>query len=525
VPSENLELHPDLSHTLELELVQRFVDQAGTTSSRVLHKDVLQLLGDRQATEVSVANPTLSPHCSEERRLMESHISVRAENGLTDYSRPLLVNSIVEDVNAVLPAVPESPAVLESVAVDAATIAKRLAAESPATALPWDAVGTSPLPKSTGEAAVEFTLARRAAARGDAEEAVVHLERAIAADPARAIEAVQEPSFESIRGYVATLVRRFMVAARAAAKGALLTAGIAVEAAEGSEGTPMWEPRAVLEGAELSFQRHTYAGYVSAAVASAVVRRLVAEGILRRAPEPTPVSFLHGVSQAVAHGQAKYEQAREAAASGDSAEAIARLEQAIAANWMLATEAPRDPAFESLAETARAMVNRLTVAARAEAESALIRAGEAIERAKVESYPRSIIDARAVLDTAETLFQTHTYTGYVEAAIASVVARRLAAERPSLESPSTPHPARTRPAIKAFATAARNRLTRGFADLWERLPLLTAMLVWLAAGPVLGWMAPPTWRNLIFPVWSIGLLGFVLTGFVRSLLYQTRRNR
>jgi hypothetical protein len=329
-----------------------------------------------------------------------------------------------------------------------------------------------------------------------------------------------------MRGHVATLVRRMMVAARACAKGALLKAGIAVEAAEGSEGAPMWEPRAVLDGAELSFQRHTYAGYVSAAVASVVVRRLVAERIPPRAHEPTPVRSHNTVSPPIASSQAKYELAREAAAFGDSAEAIAKLEQAIAANWKLAIEGRTDPAFASLQDPIRTAVNRLTVAARAEAESALIGAGEAIERAKPELRATSLIESRAVLDTAETLFQTHTYAGYLEAAIASVVARRLVAERPPIEpSFTTRGPVPARPDITACVTAVRNRLTRGLANLWEKLPLLAAMLVWLAAGPALGWMAPPAWRNLIFPVWSMGLLGFVLTGFVRSLLYQTRRNR
>lgn len=227
-----------------------------------------------------------------------------------------------------------------------------------------------------------------------------------------------------------------------------------------------------------------------------------------------------------ASAAAEYRLAQEAVQRGDPAAALRHLEAAILEHKSYAADALQDPAFRSVSSLVLALVGRLTILARTRAEAALAAAASALESAGIQDS-QALAGGRAYWELAQARLQSHSYAGYVEALAAAVLAQQTAVKwKPEAAPPGVMAAA---PGRWGDAQPRGGRLRQAARHLWRRLPLLAILLAWLAAGIAGGVAALPfqdgsiaVWRQILFPIWALGLLLMVLIGFTRSLVRMRR---
>jgi tetratricopeptide (TPR) repeat protein len=390
--------------------------------------------------------------------------------------------------------------------------------------------------RATGVA--EYQLAIDAARQGDHTVVLQHLEQAILTHPSYAETARLDPAFEAMRGPVQDLVGRLGVLARMRADASIAEASAAVELAQMAEPEPFLQTARALAAPQRSWMPApdlpippappSPAASDTLALPRAAVAAVELE-VLRRWDDPAAREM----------GAMEYQLAREAAQTGDPATALGHLEQAILAHPTYAAAAALDPAFAAIRGPVQQLLNRAATPSHVASEvptaeplveeqadlSQAIRPGtDAVRLAALTRSPGApdpIPQALAYLDVARAHFELGTYAGYVAAAQAAALARRIAEDsRVSRSSKPGPHPDNAlerglRPLKRAAWRAARR--------LWEKLPLFAVLLGWFIAGALAGLASLPfqeglaAMRGILFPVWALGLVAMVLVGFVRSL--------
>jgi hypothetical protein len=226
-----------------------------------------------------------------------------------------------------------------------------------------------------------------------------------------------------------------------------------------------------------------------------------------------------------AAGEAEYQLARAAAATGDHAATLQHLEQSILGHPAYAQAAQQDPAFDAMRGDVRDMVGRLNVLARIQAEASIAEAGGAVESARALDAAGRVPHAQAYLDLAQAHFESVSYAGYVMASQAAAMAQQsVAGSKVTLPDPIAAIGSKT--LLGPLTRTARKAARR----LWQTLPLLAILLGWLFAGILAGIASLPfqqgaiaELRQALFPIWALGLLGMVLLGFVRSIRRIGRR--
>jgi hypothetical protein len=220
-----------------------------------------------------------------------------------------------------------------------------------------------------------------------------------------------------------------------------------------------------------------------------------------------------------AAGAAEYQLARTAAATGDHAATLQHLEQSILAHPEYAPAAQQYPAFDAMRADVRDMVGRLNVLGRIRAEAAIGEAGATLESVRGVDVTGRVQHAQAYLDLAQAHLDSASYAGYVVAAQAAAMAQQ-AALGPKVTPPAPMPVASSKILLRPITSAARTAVRR----LWQTLPLLAVLLGWLLAGILAGVASLPFQhgaiaevRQLLFPIWAMGLLGLVVVGFVRSI--------
>jgi hypothetical protein len=226
-----------------------------------------------------------------------------------------------------------------------------------------------------------------------------------------------------------------------------------------------------------------------------------------------------------AAGAAEFQLARTAAATGDRAPTLQHLEQSILAHPAYAEAAQQDPAFDAVRGDVRDMVGRLTVLGRIRAEVAMGEARVDLDSIRSSDATGRVQHVQAYLDLAQAHFESNSYSGYVIATQAAVLAQQTAAGTkviPPAATAAIGGKALMRPVTRAARQTARR--------LWQTLPLLAILLGWLVAGILAGIASLPfqqgaiaELRQTLFPIWALGLLGMVLLGFVRSIWRIGRR--
>jgi len=116
------------------------------------------------------------------------------------------------------------------------------------------------------DGALAYETARRASTP---EIALMHLERAIKADPSYAIAAVSDPGFAVSREPVARLIEHLTATAR-------LEAQAEIREAIDTD-SDRSETAAILSASEARYQLNTYAGYIEAAIAARLASRIAVE--------------------------------------------------------------------------------------------------------------------------------------------------------------------------------------------------------------------------------------------------------
>jgi hypothetical protein len=226
-----------------------------------------------------------------------------------------------------------------------------------------------------------------------------------------------------------------------------------------------------------------------------------------------------------AAGAAEYQLARTAAATGDRAPTLQHLEQSILAHPAYAEAAQQDPAFDAMRSDVRDMAGRLTVLGRIRAEAAMGEARVDLDSIRGSDGPGRVQHAQAYLDLAQAHFESNSYSGYVIATQAAVLAQQTA-NGLKVASPAAMAPTAGKNLLRPMTRAARHTARR----LWQTLPLLAILLGWFIAGILAGVASLPfqqgaiaELRQTLFPIWAMGLLSMVLLGFVRSILQIGRR--
>lgn len=219
-----------------------------------------------------------------------------------------------------------------------------------------------------------------------------------------------------------------------------------------------------------------------------------------------------GNQSAPASSVADYQSALDAARAGQPEASLRHLERAILAHPSHAVGATSDPAFDSIRGPVLQMLAQLTRAAHFRAEASVALAASSLPADRLDAAP-----ARACLEVARAFLHVPSYEAYVRADLAAIVACQLAT------------PAGPRPRPRRRAATAGFQPARAVLRLWRKLPLLAILLVWFAAGVAAGLAsllfagaAASAWRDDIFPIWGLGLLGMVALGFIRSILRLDR---
>jgi hypothetical protein len=227
-----------------------------------------------------------------------------------------------------------------------------------------------------------------------------------------------------------------------------------------------------------------------------------------------------------AAGAAEFQLARTAAATGDRAVTLQHLEQSILAHPAYAEAARQDPAFGAMRGDVRDMVGRLNVLGRIRAEAAMGEARADLDSIRGSDAPDRVQHAQAYLDLAQAHFEAGSYSGYVIATQAAVLAQQTA-NGLKVAAPAATSPPAGKILLRPMTRAARHSARR----LWQTLPLLAILLGWFIAGILAGVASLPfqqgaiaELRHALFPIWAMGLLSMVLLGFVRSIR-QIRRRR
>jgi hypothetical protein len=218
-------------------------------------------------------------------------------------------------------------------------------------------------------------------------------------------------------------------------------------------------------------------------------------------------------------GAAEYQLALAAAATGDHTATLQHLEQSILAHPEFAPAAQQDPAFDAMRGDVRDMVGRLNILGRIRAEAAIGEAGATLESVRGVDAPGRVLHAQAYLDLAQAHLDSASYAGYVVAAQAAAMAQQTALG-PKV-TPPAPMPAGSSNILLRPITRATRQAVR---RLWQTLPLLAILLAWFFAGILAGMASLPfqhgaiaELRQMLFPIWAMGLLAMVVLGFVRSI--------
>ncbi len=408
-------------------------------------------------------------------------------------------------------------------------------------------------PNTAPAGAADYQLARTAALASEPVTSLHHLGEAVNQSPAYASVALQDPAFSGMRDQVQDLANRMNpVGGTDQTAGAgtyqpprgVLFAGVVPSDAPAVGERPVVTslPQVVETGQDPA---PNSANVPSAQTASAPASTVPAQPSATDASRPSalsapqPAAVLAPPPHATAAGPTaaqavsaaldlellhswdtesvraaagnEYQLAQTAIQSGDRPAALQHLEQAILAHPAQAAAALADPAFDSIKGQVRDLVTRLTLAARIRAEFTISEARAVLQSTATSLMVRPFLMARAYLQAAQASFQLGTYTGYVQAAFAADLSRRIARGKRLSR----------RWGLGAFAPVKR-ALGHAARRLWQRLPLLAILLGWFIAGILAAVASLPfdtgaAFRGWLLPVWSIGLVSGVLYGFVRSL--------
>jgi hypothetical protein len=152
-------------------------------------------------------------------------------------------------------------------------------------------------------------------------------------------------------------------------------------------------------------------------------------------------------------------------------------------------------------------------------------AGAALDSIRGSDTAGRVQHAQAYLDLAQAHFESVSYSGYVIATQAAVLAQQTAAGT-KVTPPAAMAAIGSKTLLRPITRAARHTARR----LWQTLPLLAILLGWLVAGILAGIASLPFQqgaiaglRQTLFPIWALGLLGMVLLGVVRSIWRIGRR--
>ena len=413
-------------------------------------------------------------------------------------------------------------------------------------------------PNTAPAGAADYQLARTAASASETVTSLQHLEQAVQQSPAYGAVALEDPAFHAMRGPVQELVDRMQP-----------VAGTGSTAAAGTYQPPRGVPQSVVPASETPDSQspvvtnsapvveagqdpapkstNTPPALTSSAPPASMPAQpdvdrdappalpppslpvrspalpsqppMAAQEIPRAVSAAMDLDFLQSWDTEPARALAanEYQLAQTAMQSGDRSAALQHLEQAILAHPAQAAAALADLAFDSIRGSVRDLVTRLTLAERIHAEASISEAHAALQSLGISAAARPLLLARAYLQSAQSSLQLGTYTGYVQAALAADLAQRAA--RGKLRS--------RRWGFGAF-TPMKQAIERTVRRLWQRLPGLAILLGWFFAGVVaavasLPFEAGAAFRAWLLPLWSIGLVCFVLYGFVRSIRATTRR--
>lgn len=200
--------------------------------------------------------------------------------------------------------------------------------------------------------------------------------------------------------------------------------------------------------------------------------------------------------------------------------ALIHLERAIKADPGYAIAAISDAGFVVLREPVARMIERLTAAARLEAQVAIREAEQAVAAEAIDTDPdRS--ETAAIINASDARYRMNTYASYIEATIAARLASQIAAEWAQANSLS-------KNSIVDWTQRVREQVGRigswaadGTGLLWERFPLFAIPLGWFGVGVGFGvvtW-AFGAWPGLrwLLGFWGLGLVALVMLGFMQSL--------
>lgn len=412
-------------------------------------------------------------------------------------------------------------------------------------------------PNTAPAGAADYQLARTAALASEPVTSLHHLGEAVQQSPAYASVALQDPAFSGMRSQVQDLANRMNPvggvdqsagAATYQPSRGVLPAGVVTSGAPAVAERPVVAnlPQVVETGQDPA---PNSANVPPAQTASAPDAAIPAQPNATEAfrsplpipqpaatpappPQPTPAGsapartvsaaldlelLISGDTEPVRAAAAnEYQLAQTALQSGDRPAALQHLEQAILAHPAQAAAALVDPAFDSIRGQVRDLVTRLTLAARIRAEVSISEARAVLQSAGTSLMTRPLLLARAYLQAAQASFQLSTYTGYVQAAFAAELSRRIA--RGKLPS--------RRWSLGAFAPVKR-AVEHAARRLWQRLPVLAVLLGWFTTGIVAAVASLPfesgaAFRAWLLPIWAFGMVAGVLYGFVRSLRAVTK---
>jgi len=439
-----------------------------------------------------------------------------------------------------------------------ATLGDTVAVQSVRAALELDLLNHLD-PNTAPAGAADYQLARAAAAASEPAVSLHHLEQAVRQSAVYAAVALEDPAFHDIRGAVQELADHVNLGAsgdqspgtyqpRAMVPPGLATSTAATagdkpvvtnppqiletgwDAAPKASSTPLAQAPAMTTG-----PTKTPSLALPDAPDDVSAPPLPAPPLPGRSPappaQPAPPAAGPALPRALAAAldlallqswdseparaaaAGEYQLARNAIQNGDRPAALQHLEQAILAHPAQAGIVLADPAFDSIKGPVRDLVTRLTLAARLRAETSISDARAALQSSTTWAASRPLLLARAYLQAAIASFQLGTYTGFVQAAFAAECARQIAEGK------------RSRRWLRWSANAlapVKRAAGRTARRLWQRLPLLAILLGWFFAGIVaalasLPFEAGAAFRAWLLPVWAMGLMAFVLFGFVRSI--------
>ncbi len=228
------------------------------------------------------------------------------------------------------------------------------------------------------------------------------------------------------------------------------------------------------------------------------------------------------------------ETAAAAARAGDVSRALSTLTELVRAHPGRAEALPHEPALASIQPQVEGLVQRLTSAARADAEAKIESASVQMRSGAHGSAHRVEMNPQNVLSIAERLVESGQYANIVlsaelaQAVIAyygpfPVAGAGVALTGKGGRESAAPQ-ARPDGKREAFAQVGR-KLTARAGRMWKSAPLLLMLTVWMATGLLMGMLAlllraisvESQVLDASFEVWGVGFLGLIGFGFYRSI--------